>query len=194
MNTAEAIELKRDCEAIEIPSGIPILLTKGSKVRITQSLGTGYTIMTEFHAMYRIEAKDADALGVEMPTRTETQKPEGVLQEQMVWDVLKTIYDPEIPVNVVDLGLIYSCEIAPHERGGKQIAVKMSMTAPGCGMGNILKADIESRLSQLPEVKETHVEIVLDPPWNPGRMSEAAKLQLGFDLDYGSTSGFPIMR
>jgi len=102
--------------------------------------------------------------------------------EQMVWDQMKTIYDPEIPVNIVDLGLIYSCEIAPTDEGGKKIDIKMSMTAPGCGMGNVLKADVESKLAALPEVKEVRVDVVFDPPWNPTRMSEAARLQLGFDL------------
>ncbi len=95
---------------------------------------------------------------------------------------MKTIYDPEIPVNIVDLGLIYSCEIAPTDEGGKKIDIKMSMTAPGCGMGNVLKADVESKLAALPEVKEVRVDVVFDPPWNPTRMSEAARLQLGFDL------------
>ena len=100
---------------------------------------------------------------------------------------LKTVYDPEIPVNIVDLGLIYSCQITEHELGGKKIDVKMSMTAPGCGMGNVLKADVESKLSRVPEVKQVDVQVVFEPPWNPGLMSEAAKLQLGFDLDYGSS-------
>jgi metal-sulfur cluster biosynthetic enzyme len=106
---------------------------------------------------------------------------------------LKTVYDPEIPVNIVDLGLVYSCEIASLEQGGNRIHIKMSMTAPGCGMGNVLKADAESRLSRLPGVKEVHVEVVFDPPWHPGLMSDAAKLQLGFDLDYGATqASLPI--
>jgi probable FeS assembly SUF system protein SufT len=109
----------------------------------------------------------------------------------MVWDQLKTVYDPEIPVNIVDLGLVYSCAIAPEEQGGNRIHIKMSMTAPGCGMGNVLKADVESRLSRLPSVKEVHVEVVFDPPWHPGLMSDAAKLQLGFDLDYGATQTSP---
>jgi probable FeS assembly SUF system protein SufT len=100
----------------------------------------------------------------------------------MVWDQLKTVFDPEIPVNIADLGLIYSCVTAPLDQGGHRIDIKMSMTAPGCGMGNVLKADVESKLAHLPDVKEVHVEIVFDPPWNPSLMSEAAKLQLGFDL------------
>jgi probable FeS assembly SUF system protein SufT len=114
----------------------------------------------------------------------------------MVWDQLKTVYDPEIPVNIVDLGLIYSCAIVHDEQGGKKIDVAMSLTAPGCGMSDVLKADVEKKLARLPEVKAVRVEVVFDPPWSPARMSEAAKLQLGFDLDYdGSSRGtFPILR
>src|SRR5207237_2530420 len=102
--------------------------------------------------------------------------------ERMVWYQMRTIYDPEIPVNIVHLGLICSCEIAPTDEGGKKIDIKMSMPAPGCGMGNVLKADVERKLAALPEVKAVHVDVVFDPPWNPTRMSEAARLQLGFDL------------
>jgi len=111
----------------------------------------------------------------------------------MVWDQLKSVYDPEIPVNIVDLGLVNSYVIAPLEGGGNRVHIKMSMTAPGCGMGNVLKADVESKLSRLPGVKEVHVEVVFDPPWHPGLMSDAAKLQLGFDLDYGTTQAAPSM-
>ena len=115
----------------------------------------------------------------------------GISADQMVWEQLKTVYDPEIPVNIVDLGLVYSCVVAPQEQGANRIHIKMSMTAPGCGMGNVLKADVESRLSRLPSIKEVHVEVVFDPPWHPGLMSDAAKLQLGFDLDYGATQTSP---
>jgi probable FeS assembly SUF system protein SufT len=182
----ELIELTRECEAIEIPSGIRRMLPSKSRVRISQFLGTGYTVISDMGCMLRIDAKDADALGLTPPSADE-KTASSVFSEQAVWDQLKTVYDPEIPVNIVDLGLIYSCEIAPEEQGGKKIDIKMSMTAPGCGMGNVLKADVEGKLSRLPEVKTVNVEVVFDPPWNPGLMSEAAKLQLGFDLDYGST-------
>lgn len=169
----------------------------GSPVRIMQHLGDSYTVTAlDSGRMYRIDAKDADALGMAAPTG-QTEAAQGELSEQMVWERLKTIYDPEIPVNIADLGLIYSCVIRPHENGGQLIDVKMSMTAPGCGMGNVLKADVERKLSQLPEVTEVRVEIVFEPQWHPGLMSDAAKLQLGFDLDYGSSpspSSFPIVR
>ena len=158
-----------------------------------QSLpGSGYTVATDHGYMYRVDAKDTDALG--LSNAATAQAPpvhEGAFSEQMVWDQLKTVYDPEIPVNIVDLGLVYSCVTAPLEQGGNRIHIKMSMTAPGCGMGNVLKADVESRLSRLPGVKEVHVEVVFDPPWHPGLMSDAAKLQLGFDLDYGAAQTSP---
>jgi probable FeS assembly SUF system protein SufT len=189
----EQIDLKRECEAIEIPSGTRRVLSASSRVRISQFLGTSYTVVGDMGCMFRIDAKDADALGLTPPAADE--KPsDGVFAEPMVWAQLKTVYDPEIPVNIVDLGLIYSCEITPQEQGGKKIDVKMSMTAPGCGMGNVLKADVEGKLARLPEVKEVHVEVVFDPPWSPARMSEGAKLQLGFDLDYGKSSVTGISR
>jgi probable FeS assembly SUF system protein SufT len=194
----EQIDLKRECEAIEIPSGIRRVLSASSRVRISQFLGTSYTVVGDMGCMFRIDAKDADALGLTPPAADE-KTSDGVFAEPMVWAQLKTVYDPEIPVNIVDLGLIYSCEITSREnteqaQGGKKIDVKMSMTAPGCGMGNVLKADVEGKLARLPEVKEVHVEVVFDPPWSPDRMSEAAKLQLGFDLDYGKSSVTGISR
>jgi probable FeS assembly SUF system protein SufT len=177
----ELIEVKRECEAIEIPSGIRRFLGAGTKVRISQFLGNAYTVITDFGNICRIDVKDVDALGLTPPRSAEQSSTQAPFSEQLVWDQLKTVYDPEIPVNIVDLGLIYSCDIAPHE-GGKKIDVKMSMTAPGCGMGNVLKADVENKLSGLPEVKQVNVQVVFDPPWHPGRMSDAAKLQLGFDI------------
>ena len=188
MGASEPITLSRACEVIEIPSGIRATLPAGAVVRIMQSLAGSYTVATDRGYTYRVEAKDTDALG--LSNKAMAQEPavrEGPFSEQMVWDQLKTVYDPEIPVNIVDLGLVYSCAITPLEQGGNRIHIKMSMTAPGCGMGNVLKADVESRLSRLPGVKEVHVEVVFDPPWHPGLMSDAAKLQLGFDLDYDAT-------
>jgi probable FeS assembly SUF system protein SufT len=192
MNFHEPITLSRACEAIEIPSGIRNTIPAGATVRIMQSLGTSYTVATDRGYMFRIDAKDADALGISQPGTTESSTAEqGTFSEQMVKDQLRTVFDPEIPVNVLDLGLIYSCAITPLQEGGKRLDLKMSMTAPGCGMGNVLKADVENKLSRLPEVKEVHVEIVFDPPWHPGLMSEAAKLQLGFDLDVGQNPPVP---
>src|SRR5580704_624044 len=183
--SSNVIELTRDCEATEVPYGGTQLLPAGTKVRVMQSLGGAYTVSTDRGSMMRIEAKNADALGF-TPQPTEAQMAPAQFSEKLVWDQLKTVFDPEIPVNIVDLGLIYSCQITPIE-GGQKIEIKMSMTAPGCGMGDVLRADIERKLSQLPEVREVHAQIVFEPPWNPGRMSEAAKLQLGLDLDTDSS-------
>ncbi len=192
MSASEPITLSRACEVIEIPSGIRGTLPAGAVVRIMQSLGSGYTVASDRGYMYRVDAKDTDALG--LSNAATAQAPavqEGTFSEQMVWDQLKTVYDPEIPVNIVDLGLVYSCVIVPMEQGGKSVHIKMSMTAPGCGMGNVLKGDVQTKLARLPGVTEVHVEVVFDPPWHSGLMSDAAKLQLGFDLDYGTTHTSP---
>jgi len=179
----EPIALKRECETVEIPSGIRTVLPAGMNVRIMQFLGSGYTVTSERGCMHRIDVKDADALGIATPAAAEEPAArEEKFSEQLVWNQLRTVFDPEIPVNIADLGLIYSCVSAPLEQGGYKVEIKMSMTAPGCGMGNVLKSDVEGKVSRLPEVKEVHVEVVFDPPWNPGRMSEAARLQLGLDL------------
>ncbi len=176
------IVLKRECAAIAIPSGTPSILAAGSGVRVMQFLGNNWTI-TGARGMFRIDVKDADALGLTPPAAIEAPagEPAG-LSEKMVWDQLKTVFDPEIPINIADLGLIYSCVTRPLEQGGNRIEIKMSMTAPGCGMGDVLKTDVEGKLSQLPGVKEVNVELVFEPPWDHKRMSEAAKLQLGLDL------------
>jgi probable FeS assembly SUF system protein SufT len=193
MRVSEPITLRRDCEAIEIPSGTQRTLASGTVVRIMQKLGGSYTVTAASTGqMLRISDQDADALGL-APAAPQSPTASSEFSEQMVWDQLKTVYDPEIPVNLVDLGLIYSCEITPLSSGEHKIDVKMTMTAPGCGMGNVLKADVERKLARLPGVKEVHVEIVFDPPWNQSRMSEAARLQLGLDLDDSSAhSALPI--
>jgi probable FeS assembly SUF system protein SufT len=190
----QTVQLKRACTVIAIPAGTKQVLPAGTSVRITQAAGTSYTVAAG-GALYRIDDTDADALGLSGPA-AETHTPPA-FSERMVWDQLKTVYDPEIPVNIVDLGLIYACEIADEPAGGKKINVAMSLTAPGCGMSDVLKADVEKKLARLPEVKDVKVQVVFDPPWTPARMSEAAKLQLGFDLDYGGAgaqSTFPILR
>lgn len=181
MSSGIHANLTRTCEVIEIPSGTVSTLTEGTPVRIMQSRGDSYTVWTDYGQMYRIDGKDADAIGQQAPSE-KASVPEDTREfnEQMVWDILKTVYDPEIPVNIVDLGLIYSCKITPVDDQGKKIDIQMSMTAPGCGMGNVLKGDVENRISKLPSVKAVNVEVVFDPPWDMSRMSEAARLQLGF--------------
>jgi probable FeS assembly SUF system protein SufT len=182
MAPTEPISLSRNTPVIGIPTGISATIPAGTSVRVMQHLGTGYTVLTEYGQMFRIDNKDADALGLPVAEAPEPSTEPVGFSETLVWDQLKTVYDPEIPVNIVDLGLIYSCLVTPLDEGGKKIDVKMSMTAPGCGMGDVLKRDVETKVARVPEVKEVNVEVVFDPPWNPSRMSEAAKLQLGFDL------------
>lgn len=193
MTTREPITLKRDCDSIEIPSGTRQTLRAGATVRILQSMGGSFTVTTNTGAMFRIDARDADALGLPAPSE-DKQVPSGAVTEAMVRDQLKKVFDPEIPVNIVDLGLVYSCSITPAEQGGSRIDIKMTMTAPGCGMSEVLKTDVETKLSRLPGVKQTQVEVVFDPPWNSSFMSEAARLQLGLDLIDSAPSPFPIFK
>ncbi|MGE5323583.1 MAG: putative Fe-S cluster assembly protein SufT [Actinomycetota bacterium] len=181
MKAGETTTTTRDVLATQIPSGIPHPVPAGTRIRLTQALGGSYTVMTDMGYMLRFDAKDADALGIS-PEEAQQQAAPSEFSEELVWDHLRTVYDPEIPVNVVDLGLIYDCQVAPVE-GGRQIDIKMTMTAPGCGMADVLRADIQRQLSALPTVKQVNVEVVFDPPWHPGRMSEGARLQLGLDLD-----------
>jgi probable FeS assembly SUF system protein SufT len=167
----EEATLARDVAVIQIPSGVPMTLKAGRPVTITQALGGAYTVLTEDGYMVRVNGPDADAIG---KPKTEAPAVVGGDIKAAVWEQLKTVYDPEIPVNIVDLGLVYECDV----NAGK-VSVKMSMTAPGCGMGDVLKADAEQKLRSVPGVTETAVEIVWEPPWDQSRMSEAAKLQLG---------------
>jgi len=187
--SGETLVLTRDCSTTQIPAGIPMVLAAGTQVRLMQSLGGSYTVMTGQGYMVRIDARDADALGLSAPAPDAAQEiAPAEFNEKLVWDQLRTVYDPEIPVNVVDLGLIYACQITPVAEGNK-IDINMTMTAPGCGMADVLKADIQRRILGLPTVKELNVEVVFEPPWNPSRMSEAARLQLGLDLE---TTPFPM--
>ena len=175
----ESRVLSRDIEVAAIPYGEPISLAAGSVVYLTQSLGGSYTAITDLGYMVRIEGKDADAIGeqVQAPPSAEQlgQKPLG----ELVWDQLKTCYDPEIPVNIVDLGLVYECDVAARPEGGNKVAVKFTLTAPGCGMGDYLRRDIEDKLKALPGVDEADVQVVLEPAWDQSRMSEAARRQVG---------------
>jgi len=184
----ESIELRRDCEVISIPKGLHQTITKGTNVRIVQERSGSYTVSTMNHAMYRIDAKDADALGLDTSSPIASPAQPHALSEELVWNILKTIHDPELPVNVVDLGLIYSCELMPKPDGSRTVSVHMTMTSPGCGMSEVLKSEVERKLLSLPQVSEAHVEVVFDPQWNPSRMSESARLQLGADI--GDTQGF----
>jgi probable FeS assembly SUF system protein SufT len=177
---SEIIPLSRDVKVTEIPSGVVHILGAGTPVYITQSLGGSYTISNGYGQLLRVDARDADALGFEVAAEYMAVESPNEFSEDLVWSELKTVYDPEIPVNIVDLGLIYRCDITEID-DGKKIDIDMTMTAPGCGMGDVLKADVENKLSPLPGVKEVTVNIVFDPPWGVERMSEATRLQLGID-------------
>jgi probable FeS assembly SUF system protein SufT len=172
-------ELKRSCEATLIPSGEKVQLSQGDCVLVTQALGGSFTVQTEAGYLARIAASDADALGLEVSRAKDEPAEAGPFDLQKVTENLKTVFDPEIPVNVVDLGLIYVCEAHQLADGGHRVEIKMSMTAPGCGMGDVLKEDARAKVQAVPGVKEVDIEIVWEPPWDQSRMSEAARLQLG---------------
>jgi probable FeS assembly SUF system protein SufT len=171
MKTNEPIILSRDCEAIQIPSGQKVSLSAGTRVRITQSLGGSYTVTTDHGYLVSISGKDADVIGKEVAAASQAGRgstAEGPADlEKLVWDQLKTCFDPEIPVNIVDLGLVYHCLVTPcpsMPEGGNKVDVKFTLTAPGCGMGQVLKTDMESKIVSLPGVED--VDVVFDPPWD----------------------------
>jgi len=185
MTTNEPVTLARDVEASVVPAGTKVTLVKGEQAYITQSLGGSYTVIVQGN-MFRIDGKDADALGMEATTAPATgtniagsqATPEQL--EKEIWQALRTCYDPEIPVNIVDLGLIYDCKVSPLATGdGNQADIKMTLTAPGCGMGPVLAQDVQNKLLSIEGIDEANVELVWDPPWNQGMMTEEAKLQLG---------------
>jgi probable FeS assembly SUF system protein SufT len=175
--------LLRDCPAIRIPSGEPMLLPQGTRVIITQALGGSYTVATET-GLARVADENADALGLE-PTRgaapiaAENAGENVPVDEAKVWNQLRTCYDPEIAVNIVDLGLIYDCQVSPSDEGGSRVDIKMTLTAPGCGMGPTIAAEARQKVMAVPGVSDAAVELVWDPPWNQAMISEAGRMQLG---------------
>jgi probable FeS assembly SUF system protein SufT len=181
MNMREEVVVNRNAEAVMIPSGERVLVPQGARATITQSLGGTYTIITDRGLMVRISGREVEAIG-----KTPTEAPQVVEDEDLtieklekvVWEQLKTCYDPEIPVNIVDLGLVYLCELTDGE-GGKDVKIKMTLTAPGCGMGPVLAGDVKHKVEAIPGVKHADVEVVFDPVWDRSMMSDAAKLQLG---------------
>jgi probable FeS assembly SUF system protein SufT len=178
----EEITLTREVEAIQIPSGDLVSLPVGTKVMITQALGGTYTVATP-HGLARIKAENADALGIDLEAEKNKRSAanealaSGDL-EGAIWEQLKLVYDPEIPVNIVDLGLVYDCRVQKDE-GEVNVEVKMTLTAPGCGMGPVLQQDVQNKLLSVEGVDDVNVELVWEPQWNQGMLSEAAKLQLG---------------
>lgn len=175
----QRVDVTRDVSAIEIPSGRAFMIEAGSVVYITQILGGMFTVETEQGFLARIDGRDAEAIGQSVPSERAPVAPlEGQGLEDLIWQQLRTCYDPEIPVNIVELGLIYKLKVE-HEDGAAVVTIVMTLTAPGCGMGEILKQDIETKVSEIEGVKRTQVELVFDPPWDREMMSEAARLQLG---------------
>lgn len=182
MDPSEPLVLKRDVEASQVPSGMRVTLKAGEPARVTQALGGTYTVVVNGN-MFRIEAKDADALGI-TPAEPEAAPAQAAASaqglEQQVWDALRTCYDPEIPVNIVDLGLVYDCRVASTPGGGgSRVDVKMTLTAPGCGMGPVIQQDVQNKLLSLDNVDEVNVELVWEPAWNQAMLTDAAKLELG---------------
>jgi probable FeS assembly SUF system protein SufT len=173
----------REVEAIQIPSGTKTMIPAGTPGVVTQTLGGSYTIAT-YQGLARIAEKDLDAIGLEKPTSTNGEKPAAKgasepVDEKAVWDQLRQCYDPEIPVNIVDLGLVYDCKLINNPEGGAKVEVKMTLTAPGCGMGPAIAHDAQSKILSIEGVDEADVQLVWDPPWNQSMISEAGRMKLG---------------
>lgn len=177
--SSEPVQFERDCAAVMVPQGDAVTLPAGSYGYITQALGGSYTVFVEGN-LFRIAGKDGDAIGKEPPPGLDL--PDGASDEQveaLIWQQLRTCFDPEIPFNIVDLGLVYEVGVQPREDGQRMVEVKMTLTAPGCGMGEILVDDVRSKLELIPTIAEADVELVFDPPWGRHMMSEAARLETG---------------
>jgi probable FeS assembly SUF system protein SufT len=183
MQENKPVTLERDCEAVLIPVGTPLELPEGTVVLVTQALGGSYTVNVNGN-LARIAAKDADALGFEIEDSVdETIEKEvtgdGSVDEDLVWDQMRTCYDPEIPINIVELGLIYECDITPLGADGNQVDIVMTLTAAGCGMGDFLAEDVRAKIYTIPNVTKVNVYVIFEPPWSQEMMSEAARLETG---------------
>jgi len=178
-NTSEPIVFERDCNAVMVPQGETVSLPAGQNGYITQALGGSFTVFVDGN-LFRIDGKDADAIGKEPPVPIELDADASEEEvEKLVWQQLRTCFDPEIPVNIVDLGLVYECNVGKVENGTRKVEVKMTLTAPGCGMGDILVDDVRSKIEAIPTIAEADVELTFDPPWNHAMMSDVAKLETG---------------
>ncbi len=181
MHTYDPVTVARDCDAILIPAGTHITLPAGSVVFITQALGGNYTVNVNGN-LAQVGTRDADALGFAVETPAVSANSDaniGPVEEELLWDQMRTCYDPEIPINIVDLGLVYECKVTPLVDAGNRVDVRMTLTAPGCGMGEFLAEDVRSKLKQVPNVSEVNVDLTFDPPWSQDMMSEAARLETG---------------
>ncbi len=177
--SSEPVQFERDCAAVLVPQGDSVTLPAGSYGYITQALGGSYTVFVEGN-LFRIAGQDGDAIGkepAESLSLPENASDEEV--EQLIWKQLRTCFDPEIPFNIVDLGLVYEASLSQRDDGQRQVDVKMTLTAPGCGMGEILVDDVRNKLELIPTIAEADVELVFDPPWGRHMMSEAARLETG---------------
>jgi probable FeS assembly SUF system protein SufT len=175
----EPVTLARDCPAVLIPAGERVTLPSGSHAFVTQALGGSYTLYIEGN-LFRIAGQDGDAIG--KPTVLPPELPEDASEAELeaaIWQQLRTCYDPEIPINIVELGLVYECKIERGESGGRVVNIKMTLTAPGCGMGDVLAQDVRDKVGVVPTVERADVEVVFDPPWNQSMMSEEARLEAG---------------
>ncbi|MDT8438296.1 MAG: putative Fe-S cluster assembly protein SufT [Wenzhouxiangellaceae bacterium] len=173
------VQFQRDCDVALVPEGMMVTLPAGSSGYLTQSLGGSFTVYVDGR-LFRLAGDDADAIGREPPPKPEL--PEDATDDdlaELVMKQLKTCFDPEIPINIVDLGLIYSCDIHKKDDGVREVEIAMTLTAPGCGMGDFLVDDVRSRLLQIPTITRVEVELTFDPPWNQDMMSEAARLETG---------------
>ena len=178
-HTSQPCTFERDSDAVMIPSGDRVTIPAGTVGYITQALGGSFTVFVDGN-LFRIAGVDADAIGKEPvlpPSLPENATDDDI--ENLLWEQMKTVYDPEIPVNIVDLGLVYRCDMGRDEEGKRVVDVTMTLTAPGCGMGDILVDDVRSKLELVPEVDHVNVELTFDPPWNHSMMSEVARLETG---------------
>ena len=176
----EEVVFGRETEVVLIPDGFTQLLPEGTRGWITQVLGGNYTVQLETGRLVRVGSSDADAIGKQDEVSAAAAiDPDAPLNEEAVWDALRTCYDPEIPLNIVELGLIYGLELEDRDDGGTDVAITMPLTAPGCGMGQVLADDVEMKVRALPRVGDVRVELTFDPPWSPDRMSEEGRLELG---------------
>jgi len=178
MQEREVVLTKREVEARLVPSGTEIMIPKDTFVTITQSLGGSYTVAVNGN-LARVEGTQSDALGKEPPESNFETPEDGSVNENQVWEALRSCYDPEIPVNVVDLGLIYDCHISQHEEKGNYVFILMTLTAPGCGMGPVIADDVKRKVEAVPNVETVEVELTFDPPWNNDMLTDEAKLELG---------------
>ncbi|HEY9144891.1 MAG TPA: putative Fe-S cluster assembly protein SufT [Arenimonas sp.] len=177
--TSEPVKFERDCAAVMVPQGEEVTLPAGTAGYITQALGGSFTVFVDGN-LFRIAGPDADAIGKERPAPLVLPEGAGDAEvEKLVWDQLRTCFDPEIPVNIVELGLVYDCDLGRNDAGDRVVSIRMTLTAPGCGMGDILVQDVRDKVEQVPTITEADVELVFDPPWNQTMMSDAARLETG---------------